>query len=292
VTSTGLSMDCCTCFAKYVLCTVNFILFVVGSVVLSVGIWLASDKASFLQITRLHTLLQAESNTQTLHAVQEFSEPAVLDHSAYILIAIGSFIFIISFIGYCGALQENRVLLTAYGLFLIIIFALQITGIVLSGVYRNQADGHARMVLKKSISTSYTTRNSRNTLTLSWDLIMSNMECCGVNNYTDFLEARKFVAGSRDEGIGRKVPEACCILQGDRILLEPADENCVVSPSTTNSYLFKGCYNKFLHLVSENLNLVFGCLVGLGAAQFVAIVFAFCICKASNFEDREMAYYK
>ena len=94
----------------------------------------------------------------------------MLDHSAYILIAIGSFIFIISFIGYCGALQENRVLLTAYGLFLIIIFALQvilriiynlreywysfqITGIVLSGVYRSQADGHVRLMLKKVEST-------------------------------------------------------------------------------------------------------------------------------------------
>ena len=42
---------------------------------------------------------------------------------------------------------------------------------------------------------------------------------------------------------------------------------------------FQGCYNKFLHIVSDNLNLVFGCLIGVGAVQFVAIVFAFCICK-------------
>ena len=111
------------------------------------------------------------------------------------------------------------------------------------------------MLLKRSLSTSYTARGSRNTVTLSWDLVMSNMECCGVNNYTDFLEASQFVAASSEEGVGRKVkallsfmvfiilpmqvPEACCILQGDHSLLQPADENCVVSPSTTNSYLFK-----------------------------------------------------
>jgi hypothetical protein len=58
--------------------------------------------------------------------VQQFEEPDVLDHAAYILIAIGFFIFIISFLGYCGAIQENKVLLTAYGLFLIIIFALEV----------------------------------------------------------------------------------------------------------------------------------------------------------------------
>ena len=61
------------------------------------------------------------------------------------------------------------------------------------------------MLLKRSLSTSYTARSSRNTVTLSWDLVMSNMECCGVNNYTDFLEARQFVAASREEGGGRKV---------------------------------------------------------------------------------------
>ena len=35
-------------------------------------------------------------------------------------------------------------------------------------------------------------------------------------------------------------------------------------------------------MASENLNVVFGSLVGLGAVQFVAIVFAFCICKVKS----------
>ena len=61
---------------------------------------------------------------------QEFYQSYTLDHSAYILIAIGAFIFIISFFGYFGSLQENRILLTTYGIFLIIIFALQVSIIV------------------------------------------------------------------------------------------------------------------------------------------------------------------
>lgn len=285
-------MDCCQIFAKYLLCLFNFVFFVVGSVVLCMGIWIVADKNSFLQITRLQALSQAEANSQAQHVIEEFSEPSVLIHTAYILIAVGSLIFIVSFLGYFGALQENRVMLTAYGLFLIIIFALQITGIVLTVVYRAQADTHGRQLLKKNLVNSYTTRNSRNTVTWAWDLVMSNMECCGVNNYTDFLEARSFVANSRQEGLGRKVPEACCILQGDRSLLIPADDDCIKTPSTTNSYLFKGCYNKFLHVVSGNLNLVFGSLLGVGAFQFVAIVFAFCICKAVVPDNRVPSYYK
>lgn len=285
-------MDCCQCFAKYLLCLFNFVFLVAGAVVLCVGVWLVADKNSFLQITRLHEIIQAESNAQTQHAIEEFSEPSVLIHTAYILIALGAFIFIVSFLGYFGALQENRFLLTAYGLFLIIIFALQIAGIVLTLVYQKQADQQGRMLLKNSLITSYTGRPNRNTVTLSWDLVMANMKCCGVNNYTDFLEARQFVNNAREEGLGRKVPEACCILQGDWSLLEPADEKCVSEPTATNSYLLKGCYNKALHHVSEHLNLVFGTLLGVGAFQFVAIIFAFCICKASGQPELPRGYYK
>ena len=57
---------------------------------------------------------------------QDFVEPAVIEQAAYILIAIGAFILIISVLGYCGALKESRVLLTAYGIFLIIVFLLQV----------------------------------------------------------------------------------------------------------------------------------------------------------------------
>ena len=67
-----------------------------------------------------------QSNAEAQNILHEFSNPSVLDHTAYILIAIGGFVFIISFLGYCGSLQESRLMLTAYGLFLIIIFALQV----------------------------------------------------------------------------------------------------------------------------------------------------------------------
>jgi hypothetical protein len=61
-----------------------------------------------------------------LFIFQELTEPTVIEQGAYILIAAGAFIFIISFLGYCGAIKESRVLLTAYGLFIIIISLLQV----------------------------------------------------------------------------------------------------------------------------------------------------------------------
>ena len=58
--------------------------------------------------------------------LQELTEPTVIEQGAYMLIACGAFIFVLSFLGYCGAIKESRVLLTAYGLFIIIIVLLQV----------------------------------------------------------------------------------------------------------------------------------------------------------------------
>ena len=66
----------------------------------------------------------AKCKTYIYLIVHQFEESD--DNAAYILIAIGFIVFIISFLGYFGSLQENTVLLTAYGLFLIIILAIQV----------------------------------------------------------------------------------------------------------------------------------------------------------------------
>ena len=174
---------------------------------------------------------------------------------------------------------------------------LQIAGIVLCVAYREQADQQVRRTLRRSITESYTSQQYRDPVTLSWDLVMASMQCCGVNNYTDFHSAAKFQAGILEEGLARKIPDSCCILEGEMALMKPEDDNCVTLPTTSNSYLYQvplsqssslsnnvniylqGCYDKFVQLAAENLNVLFGSLIGLGAVQFVAIVFAFCVCK-------------
>jgi hypothetical protein len=43
---------------------------------------------------------------------QQITQPTVIEQAAYILIAAGAFMFLVSFLGYCGALRESRCLLT------------------------------------------------------------------------------------------------------------------------------------------------------------------------------------
>lgn len=284
--------DCGATCAKYLLCLFNFAFFVVGFAVLFVGVWLAVDKSSFIHLTQYSTLHESVSvDSQTRGIIRELTEPTVIEQAAYILIAAGAFIFIISFLGYCGAIKESRVLLTAYGLFIIIIALLQITAIVLAAVYKQQAEHHTKEFFMHTVRKYYTTKEQRDAVTLSWDFMMAELQCCGVEGYADFEKAVEFKKYTREEAKGQVVPEACCVLDTSKAMSNfiPADSNCITAPTTTNSYMNKGCYKRVYDWVISNLNIVIGVLVGVLAVQILGIIFAFCLCKAIG-NDRDYLY--
>lgn len=287
--------DCGATCAKYMLCLFNFAFFIIGSGVLCVGIWLAVDKASFIHLTRFSTLNEGvEIENEVKGIIRELTEPTVIEQGAYILIAAGAFIFIISFLGYCGAIKESRVLLTAYGLFIIIISLLQITAIVLAAVYKQQAESHMKEFFQHTLRKYYTTKERRDAVTLSWDFMMAELHCCGVEGSDDFKKATEFIKYANEEAKGQVVPETCCKLdegtESKKVaLFTPEDPNCIKSPTTTNSYMNKGCYKTVYDWIITNLNIVIIVAVAILGVQILGIIFAFCLCKAVG-SERDFHY--
>merc|ERR1711923_498458 len=80
---------CCASLAKYLLCLANFVFFVVGGLVLTVGVWVAADKASFVQMTQLDAVLNSEVGSKAQNLLAEYSQPGVLEQAGYLLIAAG-----------------------------------------------------------------------------------------------------------------------------------------------------------------------------------------------------------
>jgi len=297
ITQTLITMvaDCGANCARWLLCLANFVFIIVSGGVLIVGTWLAADKASFINLT-LNTLYPGQvgpgdslENKDAQMILKEFVEPSVIEQAAFILIALGSFIFIISFLGYCGSIKESRVLLTAYGIFLIIIFVLQVALIILCTIYKSHADHHSKGFLKSTLNMYYTIGDNKNAVTLSWDMIMAHMSCCGVDGYEDFRTAKLFVQKSSAEGLGRQVPESCCTLTGALHHLQPEDPSCIISPTDANSYISSGCYNKFTTTVNNEIDIVIGVVVLIAATQLLAIIFSFCLCRSVG-QERDYHY--
>jgi len=281
--------DCGANCARWLLCLANFIFIIVSGGVLIVGTWLATDKASFINLTLNNLTLSKygpdsfdEKDAEMI--LKEFVEPAVIEQAAYILIALGASIFILSFLGYCGAIKESRALLTTYGIFLILIFILQVTLILLCTIYKSHADKHSVGFLKSTLTKYYTIGDNKNALSLSWDMVMAHLACCGVEGYEDFRTAKLFVQRSSAEGLGRQVPESCCVLTGVPAYLQPEDPSCIISPTENNSYISSGCYNKFSTMVNNNIDMVIGLVVIVAATQLLAIIFSFCLCRAVGHE--------
>jgi len=92
---------CLTC-VKYLMFIFNFIFWLIGCILLSLGIWVLVDNKTF-------------ETTQ----VADFAEIG-----PYILIAVGSVILIVGFLGCCGSIRESPCMLATFFVFLFIIFAI------------------------------------------------------------------------------------------------------------------------------------------------------------------------
>jgi len=260
-----MGLDCGSFIAKYVLCLFNFIFFVSGTVVLGIGIWLAIDKASFISLLRM---VEADH-------LEKFTQPTVIEQLAYILIVCGAVMFILSFLGYCGAIRESQCLLTVYGIFLILLLAAEITAIGLAAAYKDRAKLETKTFLQSTITRYYTTVERTDAVTLMWNHLQGQMSCCGVDDYKDFNLSDSWISFKGN----RTIPESCCVLQ-DPVKLIPRDLNCPSSPSDANSYWRKGCYDAVVdYLMFHRIIVIISALV-IGLIQLLAILLAFCLCKS------------
>ncbi|KAM7358758.1 tetraspanin 66E isoform 2-T5 [Cochliomyia hominivorax] len=235
-----MGFDCGVWIGKYVLCIFNFLFFILGTIVLGTGIWLAVDKASLI------ALLKMVENEN----INQFTQPQVIEQMAYVLIAIGGIMFLLSFLGYCGAIRESRCLLSTA---------------------RNESKGF----LQSTIAKYYTTSEHTDAVTLMWNQMMSQFGCCGVVDYRDFETSSGWMSGKGN----RTIPEACCRLKDIRNLI-PEDDNCVISPNDTNSFYLKGCYDVFTEWIISHREIIIAVLFGVGVVHLLAIFLAFCLCKS------------
>jgi len=266
-------MELGACLVKYCLCLFNFVFVVFGTALLALGIWLIADQSSLISALRIAS--------QDSIQVNEYGPATALEQTGYVFIALGAFIFIISFLGYCGTMKESRFLLGAYAFFLGLIFVLEIILVVLFVVYRKETESEVRDLLTKSVHKMYSTREQANPFTVSFDLVMREGKCCGVSNYTDFRYAEKFQA---KKPATQQIPLACCHLKPDAVAFEAVDPTCTSTALPLTSYKDNGCLDKFLDLLSAQMNIAIIVGVALGLLQIIGIVFAICVYKAAYYD--------
>ncbi|XP_052409460.1 tetraspanin-12-like [Carassius gibelio] len=140
------------------------------------------------------------NNVLTLTADTRLEEAAVLTYSPVVhpvVIAVCCFLIIVAMVGYCGTLKCNLLLLSWYFGSLMVIFCVELA----SGVwtYDEPMVQRSDMISLKSRMPHFGLQRYQ-WLTHAWNSIQTELKCCGVIYFTDWLEMTEM----------EWPPDSCC----------------------------------------------------------------------------------
>lgn len=177
-------------------------------------------------------------------------------NTAVVFIILGVVIFLIAFLGCCGAIRENYCMLVTFGGVILIILLIELIGAGLVLGFKPKIRKIAENGILDAIS-KYETDNSTRGINLDdmLDDMQKNLKCCGATNFTDWTS---------NPGPYKQIPESCCI---------NADKPEVNCPE----HFITGCVDKFEEIVKASLGLLGGIALSIAVIQLFGIVFAFCL---------------
>lgn len=234
-------MDCGTTTIKYLLFFFNFLFFVSGIIILTIGAVVKANEPSYASLTG-----------KDVFGV------------SILLIVVGVFVVIITFFGCCGAIRESRCMLLTFAGLLSLIFVMEFAAGIAAFVYRDDLVNESEKELRQSMKNYNTTAET--TATKEWDSMQKTLKCCGAHNYTDWSTDNIFTNGS--------VPISCCIE-----VKSGCGDSKATQPNPEGIYQ-QGCVDKIVHEISSQALIIGGIGIGIAFIQILGIIFACCLASA------------
>ncbi|XP_013782440.1 CD63 antigen-like [Limulus polyphemus] len=219
---------------KYLLFAFNFIFVVTGAALIAVGAWVQAKAAEYVDFLG-----------------DKYTSAPIL------LIVVGVIIFILSFMGCCGAIKENYCMVMTFAVLLFIIFVLELVAGILAYVYKSEVE----TVLRKNMKNAMMNYNESNhdIVTKTWDDMQSNLKCCGANNASEW---KKYMGEVN-------LPYSCCPGK------DPT-KPCQI----TDDHFTKGCVDALASFLEDKILVVGGVGIGIAFVQIIGIIFSCCLARA------------
>lgn len=170
-------MECGIVTSKTVLLLISLIFWAAGAALAYVGAYVIKSYNNF----------------------EHFLEDKYTLIPAVIIIGIAVVMFIIGLVGCCATLRESKFGLSFFFLIILVIFAAEVAAFVCGYIYRGRIKGD----LENSMTTVFNQYDGENSESRAVDLLQTELQCCGVQNYTFWSSTSWF---SRNE----TVPRSCC----------------------------------------------------------------------------------
>ncbi|KAM4722181.1 tetraspanin-18 [Rhinophrynus dorsalis] len=240
----GDSLSC----IKYLMFIFNFFIFLGGAFLLGLGVWVLVDPTGFREIIAANPLLFM---------------------GAYLVLSMGAMLFLLGFLGCCGAIRENKCLLLFFFMFILVIFLAELSAAILAFLFRENL---TRDFFTKEVKRHYHGSNSSEVFSSTWNSVMITFGCCGVNGPDDFEDAHRF----RSQHPHDMVPEACC-----RREIQGRDGEIVSKMECIRGNVMfqnrQGCFSVILNSLEPYVYLAGALAIGILAVELFAMVFAMCL---------------
>lgn len=199
-----------------------------GLATLIVGIWLYSSKNNFVELTP--TAYSALS-------------------AAGLCVFSGVTICIIVAVGYLGVTWTNKPLLLSYIGFIFLLLIVHGIARTTGFLHKEEARENLRKNMLRNINTTVVlTKIGREIkLLMTWDHLQRELECCGVNNYTDWHYSVHWPSS-------RYTPDSCC--DPENFHLNSTMESCGKLPDDDSVLYQEGCFPKFADWLYHHIILV------------------------------------
>ncbi|KAJ8285249.1 hypothetical protein GJAV_G00024640 [Gymnothorax javanicus] len=119
---------------------------------------------------------------------------------AAIIIGVAVVMFIIGTVGCCATLRESKVGLGFFLIIILVLLAAEITAFVFGFIYRGRIKGD----LEKTMTDVFKKYDGQSPETRAVDFLQSQLQCCGVQNYTDWNQTTWYSSHNNS------APTSCC----------------------------------------------------------------------------------
>lgn len=241
----------CVCVFKLLLNLLNTVILLAGLVITGVGgvcLGLASNGtfANILQgiIFQILSGLNMADQNALSKVSSDFAD--VLQPAGIALVITGGIIAGIALIGYCGT--SISIILKLYLVILTILIVAESVAIALffSGVF----NPYIRQGANESLVKYYVDINDGGIHSMVWNIVMIEVKCCGLDDYTDFHAMEKnpwpknktISIGGTPATYEEQTPLSCCKMNGSYPSYQLMDDLCSVNPTNNISNWNTGCW--------------------------------------------------
>ncbi|OXB83558.1 UNVERIFIED_CONTAM: hypothetical protein H355_011377 [Colinus virginianus] len=226
---------------KYSMFIFNFLFWVCGCIILGVSIWIRVSKDA-------QEALDIDSSSMFV--------------GVDVLIAVGSIIMILGFLGCCGAIKESRCMLILFFIGLLLILILQVTGGVLGAVYKPQLEKGLNLTLTEAVNLLKGNTENAKQVQESWQKFQLQSQCCGLVN------------GPADWGSNINL-----IIDGKAVCeCEQQYEEQNLCTTFDRRRVFKqSCKTVILDFLRKHMDIIMGIAFGMAVIEVLGLVFSMCL---------------